>query len=302
MRKSAPLVLMIWCLLSLTAFGQGSLERACAQNYCSFNGADIEIVPLQQFASDEEARQVMNRILRVLGLQSNFNIQAADVPNAAAVVNGSIRHIFYNPRFIQSVERSTRTDWSSISILAHEIGHHLNGHTLTRQGSRPKTELEADRFSGFVLRKMGASLSEAQAAVRVLSNPQGSFTHPPRNERLLAIEDGWLEADAQMGAYQQPVSGRGGARNHHDSSPRPEFARWEIKLQRNPKSLYYITKENEFVVLKGQRKFTLGSLQAVNNPSYPYVIKLEHSPDIMVSKEGQLYSMSGKVLGEVRKR
>ena len=34
-------------------------------------------------------------------------------------------------------------------------------HTLERGGSRPEIELEADEFSGFVLRKMGATLPQA---------------------------------------------------------------------------------------------------------------------------------------------
>ena len=38
-----------------------------------------------------------------------------------------------------------------MTLLAHEVGHHLNGHTIHRGGSTPELELEADEFAGFIL-------------------------------------------------------------------------------------------------------------------------------------------------------
>ncbi|HYF03265.1 MAG TPA: hypothetical protein VEC36_07805 [Patescibacteria group bacterium] len=81
--------------------------------------------------------------------------------------------------------------------MVHEIGHHLKGHTLNEKGSTHTEELEADEFSGFILRRLGASLSDAQAAMYKLSSEHGSTTHPKKDDRLKAIEDGWKNADAQ---------------------------------------------------------------------------------------------------------
>ena len=42
-------------------------------------------------------------------------------------------------------------------VLAHEIGHHINGHVLAPDLSiedRRWEELEADKFAGFVLSKL----------------------------------------------------------------------------------------------------------------------------------------------------
>jgi hypothetical protein len=110
------------------------------------------------------ARDVVREIIDVIGLKPRFELRAANIENAAAVIYNGKRYILYNEDFLAAINNAVHTDWGGVSILAHEIGHHLNGHTLTRAGSNPADELEADEFSGFVLRKMGASLAEAQAA------------------------------------------------------------------------------------------------------------------------------------------
>ena len=154
-----------------------------------------------QFSSQSEAREVLNDIMSYVGLKANFKIEAADVPNAAAVITDHTRYILYNPSFINSVKRGTKTNWSAVSILAHEIGHHLNGHTVLTKGNWHKMELESDEFSGFILRKMGAKLEDAQAAMNLLASPTGSRTHPGKADRLAAIERGWKQADEMMGGY-----------------------------------------------------------------------------------------------------
>ncbi|MEJ7666929.1 MAG: hypothetical protein WKG07_49205 [Hymenobacter sp.] len=71
------------------------------------------------------------------------------------------------------------------------MGHHLNGHTLRGGGSQPQDELEADEFSGFVLRRLGASLAQAQAAPgRRCADEAGSASHPGRTPRLAGHQPG----------------------------------------------------------------------------------------------------------------
>ena len=122
---------------------------------------------------------------------------AADVPNAAAVISQNKRYILYNPDFINGLNDKAGNEWAAISILAHEVGHHLNGHTLDNIGSRPDLELEADEFSGFVLRKLGATLKESQEAMRLAADYKGSDTHPGQQKRLTAIATGWNNAGNQ---------------------------------------------------------------------------------------------------------
>lgn len=146
-----------------------------------------------------QAAGIIREITDAVGLQPRFELRATtQVDNAAAVVYGGKRYLLYNPRFLAAVNRAGHTDWGGISILAHEMGHHLNGHTLRAGGSQPEDELEADEFSGFVLRRLGASLAQAQAAMAAVSPSTGSATHPGRAPRLAAINRGWGRATAQI--------------------------------------------------------------------------------------------------------
>jgi hypothetical protein len=118
------------------------------------------------------------------------------------------RVILYDPQLIADIEEITEHDWPAVSILAHEIGHHLAGHTLEESYNR-NFELEADYFSGFILQKMGATLPEAQSVMSLLRDHRNMTDHPPQAERLAAIQEGWQEAQRQenLAAWQPSFAG-----------------------------------------------------------------------------------------------
>ena len=188
-------IFMIMVILSSVAVGQKLIAFDLSHG-CSYFG-EIIADQVYSFSSSTEAREVVNRILDTIGLSSNFEVMAANVPNAVALVQDSERLILYSENFISKIEISTGTDWASVSILAHEIGHHLNGHTLGLANNRPELELEADIFSGFTLARLGASLEEAQAAIETLNSTKESSTHPPKSARLEAIAIGWNKGVSQ---------------------------------------------------------------------------------------------------------
>ncbi len=127
----------------------------------------------------------------------NFKvIECSNTDNCFATVLKGQRFIVYDAAFMQSIEEETETDWSAISIMAHEIGHHLQGHTIDGQGGQPQKEIEADKFSGFVLHQLGASLEESLVAVKALGDEHATLTHPAKPARIDAIRKGWLEAEA----------------------------------------------------------------------------------------------------------
>ncbi|MGH8545989.1 MAG: hypothetical protein ACREX3_20670 [Gammaproteobacteria bacterium] len=144
---------------------------------CSYFGESMP-ANVASFASDSEAETVVSRIMTSSGLAPNFVIRAAGVPNAAAVIRGSTRMILYDQFFVRTLRERSGTEWAPISVMAHEIAHHLNGHTLDEGGSRPRLELEADYYSGFVLQKMGATLEQSRAAMDKFGSSEGSATHP----------------------------------------------------------------------------------------------------------------------------
>ncbi len=97
---------------------------------------------------------------------------------------------------MQKLRQRTADDWSLVSILAHEVGHHLAFHTEI-DGRWHEFELEADYFSGFVLRRLGATLDQANAAMRAIGPKEASQTHPGLDQRLQAITIGWTDGGAQ---------------------------------------------------------------------------------------------------------
>lgn len=170
--------------------------------YCNYDGQSTQ-KQFYTFASQTEMAGMAALILKQVGLPSNFEVIASNVPNATAFMyttgTNRTRYIFYSARFFLDVEDSTKTDWGKVSILAHEIGHHLAGHTLTKE-KRAGNELEADKFSGFILRRMGATKEESIAAIEKMGSEAGTETHPDKRTRADAILAGWEEAD-----FQQPV-------------------------------------------------------------------------------------------------
>lgn len=255
-------------------------------------------------------RDIIKEIIDVVGLSARFELQAADIDNAAAVIINGKRYILYNPEFLNAVNNASRTDWAAVSIIAHEIGHHLNGHTLSRTGSNPAEELEADEFSGFVLRKMGASLANAQAAISVLSEDRDSATHPGRKTRLTAISTGWLNADNQILAANKSVSNKPvQVREMQPVTENPAYPEAEnprlnskfiltrVTFKNIPDEQFYITAQGNLVRVKNSQVEVIGKLKPTNHPEYPFMFISETLPPIFVSNKGIIYSQNGKKLG-----
>jgi hypothetical protein len=134
-------------------------------------------------------------IMNTTGLQADFEVKKTKkVLNIEASISHRKRYILYNPEFIAWINRSTHDNWGTVALLAHEIAHHLNGHTLGKDGSRPEIELEADEFAGFILSRLGATLEQAQKVMYYIATTTASATHPDRVDRMEAIRKGWDKA------------------------------------------------------------------------------------------------------------
>jgi hypothetical protein len=156
------------------------------------------------FEPDKVAKEAVSKIVRYTGLDANFIVVSdKDIPTAIAYLKNNKRYIAYNPKFIEKLYNKASTNWAAVSVLAHEIGHHLSGHTLLKNSS-PGNELVADKFSGFILHQMGASLDEAKAALSAIGHEMDTTKHPPKESRLSAITGGWNEAKSlrDVNAYQ----------------------------------------------------------------------------------------------------
>ncbi len=174
---------------------------------CNYYGKKLNesaICDLLGFKTRPHAIEAVNEIVRRSGLKQNFYImECPNIDNCFAAVREGERLIVYDAAFMRRVNGLTKTDWGAMSILAHEIGHHLQGHTLKTGGSEQSKEIEADEFSGFVMYQLGASLPEAQSAIRQLTSEYDGGSHPPRSQRLAAIKRGFDNARALYPQVQQ---------------------------------------------------------------------------------------------------
>lgn len=167
-------------------------------------------LPYNSFASVYEARDIIVNMARTIEWQENFVIQERNGENNAyaTIINGR-RWIIYDNDFLERVDYYSRTKWASISILAHEMGHHYADHVLDNRGSTIPKELEADAFSGYMMAKLDATLEEAKAAITAVATDQASATHPAKKDRLNAIEKGWKYAKGLI----SPVDNNNGNNN-----------------------------------------------------------------------------------------
>lgn len=167
------------------------------------------------FQSVYEARDYVNVMLDSINWKENFLIQEQNgINNAYATIIRNRRYIIYDNDFLENLDAHARTKWASISVLAHEMGHHYRNHVIDRQGSTPPKELEADYFSGYVMAKLGATANEAVAAMEKIASARGSSTHPAKAQRLRSITQGWN--------YANGLSGTGSGSTGEPTQPSPQ--------------------------------------------------------------------------------
>lgn len=149
---------------------------------------------------------MVTAILDIWGISNrSFVVSAANVENAAAYIHEGKRYILYNEAFMRKFSGVSEEEyWWKVGILAHEIGHHVQGHPLLEKGSRPEDEIEADEFAGFAVKGLRATLEQAQIAILKEAPVYETPTHPKRADRLRAVKDGYRKAGGIINP--QPLS------------------------------------------------------------------------------------------------
>ena len=190
-------LLFLLLFFPLVSFGQDYGNSADAIKLCS-------VLQTNNFGTDAEAERGLDRILSVIGASKRFVLQPCDnINNAVATSYKGIRYILYDRDFMDSLDSGD--NWSNLFILAHEVGHHINGHSLdillyAAEAIEPKTlankrqqELEADEFAGFILAKLGATLEQTSSSINLISSEKDDTydTHPSKSKRLASIEIGY---------------------------------------------------------------------------------------------------------------
>lgn len=310
MTMKKPLLFLLSFLVATASFAQVTIRIGKHDAPASWQPSQQ-----QNFASSSEANRYAQEIINVVGLKPNFEVVASSsVDNAAAVTYGGKRYVLYNARFIDALVQRTGNKWAAVSVLAHEIGHHLNGHTVTGVGSQPSIELEADEFSGFVLRKMGASLADAQAAMKILAGQTASRTHPAQYDRLAYIEKGWRHGGGEKMSdvaitrpapqQQQPPV----VRTQPVYEPQQRTTRstasnsiiGTVRFNANPYGQYYVTNNYQLVQVKNRQVKAIGKLTRLNSRQYPYMIHDEDNTQLLVDASGSILTRQGRQVGQLQ--
>jgi hypothetical protein len=158
------------------------------------------------FQSVYEAKTILKNMLDSIQWKENFSVREENgMRNAYATIINRVRWIIYDNDFLEDIDAYTSTKWGSVSVLAHEMGHHYYNHVVSSSGSTPPKEIEADAFSGYVMAKLGASLQQSIVAMQSIASDKASSTHPGKKDRVDAITKGWNSAKVTTANPSNPI-------------------------------------------------------------------------------------------------
>ena len=174
-------VIILFVLVNINVYSQ---EDTLTKYYLCING-------YTNYNSSINATSYVKKMLNGIGIQdANFVlIPCRCTDNVVAVVYKGLRYILYDDLFIRDLSDLTdKKYYFNLFVFAHEIGHHLNGHTLLPKESieiSQKHELEADEFAGFMVAKAGGRREDIIQIVNAIPHPIDNYsTHPILERRL----------------------------------------------------------------------------------------------------------------------
>ena len=232
---------------------------------------------ISNFQSVYEAKEILDKMLQTINWQENFRIQEKNgIQNAYATIINNVRWIVYDNNFLEDVDAYTKTKWASISILAHEMGHHYYDHVVSSKGSTVPKEIEADAFSGYIMAKLGATKEQSIAAIQAIASDKASSTHPGKNDRVNAISSGWDKAAMpNSGGNSTPTQNpKPNPKPTPNPSPQPPNNPQQTDPATDPSwiALYIQSNKDEQVFLSDDGK---NFQQAVIKAGQPFVFKFE---------------------------
>jgi hypothetical protein len=200
------IVLFTITLLSVNVFSQTKFRlrvKKDASSFCGFNlknkfyyQGEAKSYTVRQAGTGDESGiyDVVEEIKKSIRINTPFDVFiTADEDNAFATIgeNGK-RIILADHMFLVRINKDSGTQWGAISILAHEIGHHIAG--FSRYSTKLESELDADYWSGYALQKLGASKNASTKAIMKYGTETDTDSHPNKYSRASAIEKGWEDA------------------------------------------------------------------------------------------------------------
>ena len=176
-----------------------SQEIAHVDGVCMFDSDELK-ESLYLFPPDKRSLKMFDELLDKSGKDLNVTVKAANVPLVAAAERGDERLLLYNQFALDSFESQDEKDWTVLLVIAHQIGHHASNHSfLLEPRMRVEIELEADRFAGYLLFRLGATEANIRNLREFLRKSHQSSMFPPPDVRLTAVIEGWHDGKAEQG-------------------------------------------------------------------------------------------------------
>jgi len=137
--------------------------------------------------------EVVAEIEQALHFDADIDIFLADgINNAYATIANGKRELIIDVGFLENCNQQISNNWFGISVIAHEIGHHIAGFS----DDRHYNELSADYWSGQVLQRLGASLESSMKGMRKFGGESDVQSHPSKYRRMKSIQHGFEDAKA----------------------------------------------------------------------------------------------------------
>jgi len=158
------------------------------------------------------AKQQFQNVLNVSGYNGPpvYLLASFFIPNAIAmskpiyqpcqpyVFSHFERYVIYNPNFMRYMEFTSGNEYVTLSIFAHELGHHFYGHAdIFPYSGIPihphDSECAAEYYSGFILARLGARPNDLESAQRLIFSMFPTESHPDSYKRISSIVKGWKD-------------------------------------------------------------------------------------------------------------
>jgi hypothetical protein len=205
-------------LALLAFFCRMSFAQVAARvnGLCLYNSDHLN-EDLYLFPPDKKTENMFNELLARSGKSLKVVVKAANVPEVAAAENGNERLLLYNQFVLDRFQKESKKDWSLTMVMAHQIGHHASEHSLNLEPKmRLEIELEADRFAGYLMFQLGATIADIQGLGDVFNTSSKDPIFPEPKARLAATIEGWHDGKAEVG----------GAVDYDPDENIPSFPKW----------------------------------------------------------------------------
>lgn len=175
------------------------------EQICRYSESENESIFIDCLTHKKEnqTNNIISEITKVSNISDNFTlINCNQLQNACAVINplnNNKRYILFDYNYFKNIYHD---EAASVFILAHEVGHHINGHTIPTNesiGEKRTKELEADYFAGSIMYKLGYSENRVLSILNKLPDTDDQYsTHPSRNLRLEYALKGYFSEKSRI--------------------------------------------------------------------------------------------------------